>query len=93
MPANPVLLHALRTAQADRIRQVLHAAMDALVETQDFLEIERLVREHLDMRQAMEMLGDPGSTVTETSAAPKPPRRPPSGGAAPLRPRRGPGSR
>jgi hypothetical protein len=93
MPANPVLLHALRTTQADSIRRVLHAAVDALAETQNFLEMDRLVREHLDMRQAMDMLGDPDSAVTETSAAPKPPRRPPSGGAAPTRPRRGPGSR
>jgi len=64
MPPDPVLLHTLKTSPPDKVRQVLHAAMNGLADSDDWLEIERLVREHLGMQEAIRMLGEPGAPVS-----------------------------
>jgi hypothetical protein len=58
MPPDPVLLNALRNAKPEQIKQALHGAMDAMVDApaHDFLEAERLLREHLGLAEALRLL-------------------------------------
>jgi hypothetical protein len=73
MPPNPVLMHALRLAPPDRLRRVLRALADALSESPDWTEIERLVRERVGVAEALQIL-DPGAPTpsADDAAAPAP---------------------
>ena len=76
MPPDPVLMHALRTAPAEKVRRALYAAMDALAEGQDWTEIERLVREHLSLPDALRILEESsGGAPAPTSHRPPASRR------------------
>lgn len=79
MPPDPVLLNALRNAPTEKVKRVLHAAMDGLAGSQDWSEIERLVRQHVSLPDALRILeGDGGAAPASTDPAarqPSPSRR------------------
>jgi hypothetical protein len=76
MPPDPVPLNALRNAKPEQIKRALHSAMDAMVDapTHDFLEAERLLREHVALAEALRLLEDE-SRETPSAAKPPAPRR------------------
>jgi hypothetical protein len=76
MPPDPVLLNALRSAPPDRLKRVLRTAAEALAEAPDWVEVERIVREHLGLAEAIRLLeGDRAGDDPAPPGGPAPRRR------------------